>query len=276
MLSLFISNIEYVTLRLLRRFVFPKDLHRWGRYVPFYQTNVGESQPDQVCRPYIDWLAAERRSVVGRRVIEVGSGATNAVGYALICAGATQVWCVEPFVAFDQSEDAVLLDQLAKSHGLERVKIAAAVTRCESFAPIESGSADLIVSHSVLEHVSDLASLFSDMHRAMATSGAMLHVVDYRDHFFKYPLHFLQFSKKTWRKFLDPGDLPRWRLGDHTLALEQAGFALRVLRAEENAREFARIKPNISADFNLSDPSISVLRAVIYGERKKSTHSASR
>ena len=88
MLPLFISNIEYVTLRLLRRFVFPKDMHRWGRYVPFYRTNLGESQPDQVCRPYIDWLAAERRSVVGKRVIEVGSGATNAVGYALICAGA--------------------------------------------------------------------------------------------------------------------------------------------------------------------------------------------
>ena len=35
----------------------------------------------------------------------------------------------------------------------------------------------------------------------------MLHVVDYRDHFFKYPLHFLQFSQNTWRRFLNPGRL---------------------------------------------------------------------
>ena len=98
----------------------------------------------------------------------------------------------------------------------------------------------------------------------------MLHIVDYRDHFFKYPLHFLQFSARTWRRFLDPGDLPRWRLSHHLMALDRAGFDTRVMRQEEDAREFERIRFHISPDFDLEDPRLGVLNAVLYCERKSS------
>ena len=273
MAALLISNVEYVVLRLVRRFLFPRALQRLGiclPYLPYYRMNLSETQPEHTCRIYVDWLATTGWSVTGRRVVEVGSGGTNGAGYALACAGAAHVWCVEPYIAFEPSKDMLLLAQLARLHKQDPARMAAAVTRCPSFDSVPTGSADIILSHSVLEHVSDLAALFSQMGTALAMGGVMLHVVDYRDHFFKYPLHFLQFSAESWRKFLDPGDLPRWRLSDHRLALERAGFALRVLHQEENTVEFERMRAHISSDFDLEDPSLGVLHAVLYCERKGS------
>lgn len=267
MAPLLISNVEYVALRLVRRFVFPKGLHRIGRYLPFYRTNLAETEPEQICRLYVDWLARARRSVSGKRVVEVGSGATNAAGYALACAGAVRVWCVEPYVAFDRKTDHALLHQISRMHDRDPEKIAAAVNRTVSLASIGIGNADIILSHSVLEHVSDLATFFSESSTALTKEGAMLHIVDYRDHFFKYPLHFLQFSIRTWQKYLDPGDLPRWRLRHHRVALEHAGFDVRVLHQDEDPSEFARIRSHIASNFDLDDPNLGVLRAVLYCER---------
>jgi SAM-dependent methyltransferase len=270
MAPLFITNIEYVALRLVRRFLLPADLHRLGRYLPYYRTNLAEAKPDQICRLYVDWLAQVRRSVRGRRVLEVGSGATNGAGYALACAGAKRVWCVEPHVALERGRDAVLLAQIADRHAQDPSAIAAAVSRCVSLADVGAGQADVILSHSVLEHVGDLAALVSQMGAALATGGVMLHIVDYRDHFFRYPLHFLQFSRWTWQHFLDPGDLPRWRLGHHKAALERAGFNPRVIHQVEDAGQFARIRPHVSCDFDLNDPNLGVLQAVLYCERQGS------
>lgn len=268
MSNLFFSNIEYVALRVIRKFLFPQDLHRLGRYLPFYRTNLGESQPSQISNLYIKWLGEVQRAVTGQHIAEVGSGATNAVGYALICAGAEQVWCVEPFVEFDAIEDASLLDYLARMHGRKPSEIANSVTRCASLAAVGEGNADIILSHSVLEHVGDLVGLLSNMRAALCRNGVMLHIVDYRDHFFKYPLHFLQFSKQTWERFLNPGDLPRWRLGHHLSAMFDAGFDARVIDQEADANEFARIRKYISSDFDVDDERIGVLRAVVFATPK--------
>ena len=263
MSKLFLSNLEYVTLRLVRRFLFPTDLQRVGRYLPFYRTNLTEVQPEAVCELYRAWLAQSSRSVEAKRIVEVGSGSTNGAGYALVCTGASQVWCVEPYVDFDPELDVMLLTKITSEKHRDPEPVAAAVCRCASIASVGSGQADLIVSHSVLEHLHQPAVAFSQMKSCLSKGGAMLHVVDYRDHFFKYPLHFLQFSRKTWRRFLDPGDLPRWRLADHVTALEQSGFRVQVLHREEDPRAFDRIRTRISADFDAADPSIGVLHAVL-------------
>ncbi len=270
MAFLLLSNVEYVTLRLVRRFLLPKALHRWGRYLPYYRINLSETQPEHTYRLYARWLAVAGCSLAGRRVVEVGSGATNGAGYELACAGTTRVWCVEPYVEFDHDKDAALLAQIARANNQDAAKIAAEVSRCSSLDSVGAGNADIILSHSVLEHVRDLEALFSQMSIALTKGGAMLHVVDYRDHFFKYPLHFLQFSPQSWRRFLDPGDLPRWRLGHHRLALERAGFDVRILYQEADAAEFERIRPHISSHFDLTDPSVGILHAVLYCERAQS------
>ena len=99
--QLFLSNIEYIALRLARKFLFPTDLQRVGRYLPFYRTNLAEVRPDQVCDSNCASLAQVSRSVEGKRIVEVGSGSTNGAGYALVSTGASRVWCIEPYVHLD-------------------------------------------------------------------------------------------------------------------------------------------------------------------------------
>jgi SAM-dependent methyltransferase len=269
MTQLRFSNLEYIALRLVRRFFFPADLQRVGRYLPFYRTNLAEVSPEKVCELYSSSLAQVSRSVEGNRIVEVGSGSTNGAGYALVCSGASRVWCIEPYVALDPMLDASLLAKVARQYRLGADSVGAAVRRCAALANVGAGQADLILSHSVLEHLTEPAAEFSQMKHCLSKQGAMLHIVDYRDHFFKYPLHFLQFSQKTWQRFLNPGDLPRWRLGDHLTALEQAGFSVRVLHQEEDPHAFERIRPHISNDFDADDPSIGVLRAVLFCVHKE-------
>jgi hypothetical protein len=262
-----LGNIEYIVLRMVRRFLFPRALRGIGRYVPYYRVNVSESNPEQTCRLYTDWLATTGWSVAGRNVVEIGSGATNGAAYALICSGAAHVWCIEPHSSFDHRRDQALLERVARLHDREPKEIAGAVSRCNSLRSVGLAKAHIVLSHSVLEHVSDLPRLCSEMNAALSDRGAMLHLVDYRDHFFKYPLHFLQFSEKNWKRFLDPGDLPRWRLSTHKQELERAGFHVRVLQQEADPRALELIKPYISRDFDIGDESLGVIHAVLYCER---------
>ena len=96
----------------------------------------------------------------------------------------------------------------------------------------------------------------------------MLHIADYSDHFFKYPYHFLQFSKKTWNRYLNPGDLPGWRLGDHLVILQELGLEVSILEEQSDAAAFARIRPYISSDYDPEDLHIATTQAVLAIARK--------
>jgi hypothetical protein len=163
MFQLLLSNLEYISLRLVRRFLFPADLQRIERYLPFYRTNVAEVRPDHVCELYRTSLTQDGWTVEGKRIVEVGSGSTNGVGYPLVCTGASQVWCVEPFVAIDPRLDTTLLATVAHRHDLTAESVSGAVRRCTSFESVGTRQADLILSHSVLEHLAEPADLFSQM-----------------------------------------------------------------------------------------------------------------
>jgi SAM-dependent methyltransferase len=130
------------------------------------------------------------------------------------------------------------------------------VDRVRNLDALETASVDLIVSNSVLEHVADPADCFRQCHRVLAPGGAMLHRVDYRDHFFKYPFHFLTFSQTTWDNFLSPGDLPRHRLDDHLAALSRAGFTAEVLEREADPEGLAAVAPFLAPEFASRDPGV--------------------
>jgi hypothetical protein len=112
--------------------------------------------------------------------------------------------------------------------------------------------------------VGDPAALFAELFRLLNPAGAMVHIVDYRDHFFKYPYHFLQFSKWTWNRLLDPGDLSRLRLGDHLHLMTEAGFAPLVLERTQDEAAFSAIRPHLSSEYDSMDPQLSIQSAVIF------------
>jgi SAM-dependent methyltransferase len=244
------ADLEYVLLRLARRFLFTAArLERLGRFLPYYRVNQGRCDPSPIRQAVQAALAALGADLAGRRVLEVGSGATNSLGYALLAAGAAEVVCFEPFIPLDARQDA-RLRPAPDAPGPDGVR------RVTDLAAVPDAAIDLVVSNSVLEHVTAPDALFAGLGRVLAPGGRMVHRVDYRDHFFKYPYHFLKFSQSAWRRFLDPGDLPRWRLDDHLAALTRAGFAVTVLDATRNQPAFDRIAPGLHPDFQARDPAL--------------------
>jgi SAM-dependent methyltransferase len=141
------------------------------------------------------------------------------------------------------------------------------VTRTTSLATVEGASIDLVLSNSVLEHVRDLRGLLAEIGRVLRPGAAMLHLVDYRDHFFKYPFHFLQFSAPVWERWLDPGDLPRWRLSGQLRILAEMGYRVDVLARTRDDGEFAKVAPHLAADFDAADPEIAVTHAALFARR---------
>lgn len=261
-LKMLLSNLEYVSLRMLRRFVFRDAfLLRWGHLIPYYRANFNQSNPASLVSAYARHVSLDN---VPKAILEIGVGATNSTGYEIAARNPeARITLLEPFVPLDAPADDALARRIAAHHACGEADLRSRVRRRQSLAGEAQGSFSLILSSSVLEHVDDPAKLFRELRRVISADGAMLHLVDYRDHFFKYPLHFLQFSRATWDRWLNPGDLPRWRLYDHVEALAAAGFATTVLETRAEPAQFAQISPRLSGDFRARDPHTAVTYAAL-------------
>lgn len=265
-----LSNLEYVPLRLLRKFVFRRGfLETCGWLVPYYLINTGETSPQSIVSTYRSYLQRCNVRLDGKIVLELGSGATNGTGYELASTGAARVYCLEPFARFKSALDRSILSDACNRHRVKPADIAGRTVRLNSLDPIPSHSIDLVVSSSVLEHVTDPESVCDQLMGLLTPSGQMLHLVDYRDHFFKYPYHFLQFSQRTWNTFLNPGDLPRWRLTHHLRAFARAGFETKVLVERSEPGAYARVAPYISSEFDRSDSRLAITFAAILAYRRQ-------
>lgn len=255
----FLQRIEYVTLRLVRRFIVTERVaRRLSGFIPYYRPSNNERQPQAIVDDYRRHLATVDATLDGRHVLEAGSGRTLLVAYALAQAGAAEVVALEPFVEFDAALDAGLIAQRS-----ELAAMKARVRRVCAADDVASQSIDLLLSNSVLEHVADLHGFFADCRRVLAPAGLMLHIVDYRDHFFKYPYGFLTFRRTTWQRWLDPGDLPRWRVYDHVDAMHDAGFEVRVLDQQSDSAAFAAVQDRLAEEFAGARTGVDVTRAVL-------------
>jgi SAM-dependent methyltransferase len=210
---------EYIILRLIRRFLFPYSLLlRVGRYIPYFRVNANQDSALDIVNEYECLMREHAGKVLERqdlRILEIGAGVTDTIGLLLSERFGCEVHVCDPYVRFDAE---------ATRQGVKRFNISsAAQDRTQRISQPRAQSYDLILSNSVLEHVEDPEGFFRQMKGALREGGVMIHRVDYRDHFFKYPYFFLMFSDWVWNTFLNPGDLYRWRLDDHLEAAERAG-----------------------------------------------------
>jgi SAM-dependent methyltransferase len=265
------SIIEYVILRLIRRFLLPAwVLEKFGSLIPYYQRSLGETEPGKIVDKYWELFENAGINPFRKTILEIGSGATNGTLYEMVAKGADIALGIEPYARFNNKLDA----QLAKTTctriaGLSLKKLYSAIRRETDYARIGDNSIDVIVSNSVLEHVKDPSNLFGSLFKLLKNDGCMIHIVDYRDHFFKYPYHFLLFSEKAWRMFISPGNLYRFRLSDHLEAMQAAGFKVEVTNQQSMPEEFKKIKGRIHKSFTkYSNSDLSTTQAVLIGRKR--------
>ena len=97
-------------------------------------------------------------------------------------------------------------------------------------AVIEPGTIDLILSHSVLEHVADLEATYSACAHWLRHGGWMSHQIDFSDHGMTRTWNgHLAYSPSLWRIVTARRKelLNRRMISEHLAALEKYGFVSR-------------------------------------------------
>jgi len=247
-----LRDLPYLVPRVIRRKCFPTAIPRaLSAWLPGFRANAGTRSCAQVLKLYDPHLNSRLGAdwPRDRRILEVGIGATNSSAYEAAALGATSAVAFEPFVPLDPALDSTLLAECAQRHALATDAITARVQRVTTLDSLTDASVDLVLSNSVLEHVGDMDILARDLRRVLAPGGAMLHLVDYRDHFFRFPYHHLLWSDAVWDRWLNPGDLPRWRIRDHVACFERHGFHVEILQASPLAAEFEKVRSRIHPRF---------------------------
>lgn len=199
---------------------------------------------------YRKHLRGRMEDFSGLRVLEIGPGEHLGIAMLFIASGARQVVCIDRWreVRHGRPPVAAMYVHLYKAlHAPEeRTRWDRAFpilheAGCNPLAPIRYlpntpleraergslGTFDLIVSTSVLEHVSDLEQSIQAMYGLLNPGGWIAHCVDLASHdrYEAYPLAFLETSETLWNlQFSNIGGPNRCRKSAYQRFLECAGF----------------------------------------------------
>jgi hypothetical protein len=224
--------LDYLALRLMRRLL-PRGAMRWALRqrlgaVPGMETRSPLAAADR----YVHALRAAGRGLEGKTILVFGYGGYFGLGVELLRRGARHVVLCDPYAEPARAANRELAEQAApylRLAGGEAVADPAWITPVpediRSFVRRANTLVDLVLSSSVLEHLSEPKAIVAALASATASDGLQLHFVDLRDHYFRRPFEMLCHSPEVWRRFLNPpSHLNRLRVWDYE-RLFRAHFA---------------------------------------------------
>ncbi len=196
-----------------------------------------------------------KKKLIGANILEIGPGDNLGLAVSLIGMGAKKVTCLDKFTPKRNSKwEKLFYERLLENmppNERRRAKEAIILKEKVSFRKrkirylqgkgieeFTEGQYDIIISHSVLEHVQNLEKTFENMDRLLSRGGLMVHSVDLRDHKMfttlnLHPLTFLTFSDGLWEAMRSHSGRPN-RKGIQTyrrlLSQQKYLYTIRILR----------------------------------------------
>jgi len=250
-----LTEFEYIFLRLIRKFLIKDSiLIKVGKWIPYYITNQNQKTSSPIVDKYEESLGYLNTQLTAKSILEIGIGATNSTGYEITARNKNvRYWGYEPFVEYNSRLDNRIYKKDISMRLTNAYDSMKNVTRISTLKNIENNTIDIILSNSVLEHVVNMDTLLVDLKRVLKEDGCMIHIVDYRDHFFKYPFHFLKYSKSVWDRYLNPGDLPRWRVCQHMRLFNKHGFSAEIIHRELSEDQYLKVEKHLDSEFKKID-----------------------
>lgn len=239
--------------KLLRK-ALPMRLYQALRKTPLGRAKIWERAQTyrDIAQFYQDYLPS---SLEGKVVLELGCGVQPFTALHLLGQGAQHVICLEPkFAQIPSFEfaDVVQLELQAQPElKLTANSFAERSTFCANLDGLPSqwlGRIDVVLSHLVLEHVSDMNGLWNQMRPYLSSNVQLLHRVDPSDHTYhaivRLPvlkniwkgreLCHLQYSQTLYNWLDDPKcNMNRLLLPHYRSLARSHGYTTEVLRVFE-------------------------------------------
>jgi len=271
-------NWEYVLIGLVRRYVPKKVLfaimERRG------DGSIEESSPLDCMKTWTDQLNKRGLTFAGKHVLEIGSGRYARFALQMLAAGAERVTLIDLYAVplTERAHRSVLLQDcstlgLGYGDAFSRIDTARGdITRLPP--PTTDNQVDLVISHSVLEHVRNPQAVLAACFKWLKPGGITHHIIDLRDHSlrFRYPFEMLTFSDQVWSRWLDLGGgfhLNRWRVPDYLHAAHDSRFVdvgYEILLKDEAALK--TILPRVDYRFrSVSEEMLAILLVSLYGQK---------
>ena len=272
-------HLRYLAARLIRHFLpdgVARTLLRRGLIIrPGQET----SDPQAAVDRYLAELGGMGLSVAGKRILVFGYGGHFAVGCGLLEAGAGHVVLCDRYAPPDDQRNRDLLSHYGTYLMLDGNKILphpdylsllAGDIREAAFSKIKDPF-DIVLSSFVYEHLDDVDGVTRVLAAFTRANGSHLHIIDLRDHFFRYPFEMLCYSESTWRHWLNPGsNHNRYRLKDYQAVFERyfQEVDFKILARDEEAFRLARAR--IRREFLTGEPEIdavTIIRGIVSSPR---------
>lgn len=233
------ANYRYILMRTARHFM-PDTLARMfllNRFI--IRPSLETSSPNSAVERYSAALAEEGVTIKDKRVMVFGYGGKPEIGSAIMQSGAREVLLVErPGL------------ELEPNAALDPEKIIRLHQDIRTLDEKELQPVDIVVTHSVFEHLTDASGIAAALARFTKPGGCQLHYIDLRDHYFKYPFEMLKFSDQVWKNWLNPtSNLNRLRLFEYERIFKQHFKNVKISVTERNIDEFIKAKPAIQPQF---------------------------
>lgn len=217
----------------------------------------------------------------GRRIIEMGPGGTILSGLNFILDGweeyigldafPSAVWSEYPQSVYKAAVESMDMETAAKAKRiLSRSKEGQGpvfyfgengLANKELLRKVEPGTADMIYSWGVLEHIEDPRDVFFRNHQLLKKGGVALHVIDPYPHTwrrFDNPYVFLTVPDFVWKMmYKDRGFINRHRSGSYLEWAKEAGFRVISSKGELADSRYLELKGEFLSRFKeLADEDI--------------------
>ena len=255
-------DLLYLIPRLIRHHLPDSVVRALLEYALIIHPGLETSKPETAVLRYLQMLAVKDISIEGKRVMVFGYGGNYGVGCGLLRAGAGHVVLCERAGFPESRRNVKLLPQFSQYLSCVDGKVTpepAYFTRvhgdirqvaAQRLAP----PVDLVLSSYVYEHLDDQKGITAALVALTAPGGAHLHLIDLRDHYFRFPFEMLCYSEQVWQRWLNPGsNLNRCRLPDYRNLFEGFFRKVDIEKKTTDPQGFERARHRIRPEFLTGD-----------------------
>lgn len=220
----------------------------------------GTGGPDELANKYFNFLKPYNVTIKGKTILEFGYGGSFGTALAFLKKGAKHVFLIDKYSNPNNKRNSMLLNQLEADNFFNKTNNTIEPNR--DFITFIKGditenkvkeiikNVDIIFSASVMEHIHDVGITINALKNIMASDGCQLHIIDIRDHFFKYPFEMLCYSERIWNTFLNPKEsLNRLRIPQYRNIFKKYFNTVNINIFMSSLGQFKKAKARIRSEF---------------------------